>query len=54
MMKIDLLRLLKIIYAIIWTFRNHPFVFGDPKMYGWVQTNEEGGVLGVSCKNPNK
>ena len=37
---------------VIWTFRNHPFVLGNPKMYGWVQTNEESRVSGVSCKTP--
>ena len=36
----------------IWTFRNHSVVLGDPTMYGWVQTSEEGQVLGVSCKTP--
>ena len=54
-MKYDENRLIKIAKnsdAIIWTFRNHPFVLGDPKMYGWVQKNEEGRVLGVSCKTP--
>ena len=54
-MKYDENRFIKITKnsdVVIWTFRNHPFVLGNPKMYGWVQTNEESRVSGVSCKTP--
>ena len=52
MIRIDFLRLPKNSDVTIWTFRNHSVVLGDPTMYGWVQTNEEGKVLTVSCKTP--
>ena len=38
--------------AWIWTFRDNPAVLQNPKMYGWVKTDDEGNVKGVSCKVP--
>jgi putative flippase GtrA len=36
----------------VWTFRNNPAVLQDPRMYGWVRTDDAGGVTGVSVKVP--
>jgi choline kinase len=37
----------------IWTFRNNKIVLQNPKMYGWVNTEETGTkALNVSCKIP--
>lgn len=45
--------------ALIFTFKNHPALARNPEMYGWVNINEFGQALGVSCKksisdNPSK
>lgn len=36
----------------IWTFRKNPAVLQNPKMYGWVETDDFGKALHVSCKVP--
>lgn len=38
--------------ALIFTFRNHPAVRRNPAIYGWVDADASGRVLGVSCKIP--
>ena len=38
--------------AVIWTFRGNPTVTFNPKMYGWVKTDERGRAVKVSCKVP--
>jgi len=38
--------------ALIWTFRNHPSVLNAPQMYGWVEIDDSGRALRVSCKEP--
>lgn len=38
--------------AIVWSFRGHPAVERNPRMYGWVIADEQGRVRGVSCKVP--
>jgi dTDP-glucose pyrophosphorylase len=38
--------------ALIWTFRNNSAVLQNPKAYGWVEVNETGTALKVSCKEP--
>jgi len=38
--------------CIIWTFRNNAAVKNNPKMYGWVFTNENKKATKISCKNP--
>lgn len=38
--------------ALIWTFRSNPAVKRNPQMYGWVKTDNNHNVLGVSCKVP--
>ena len=37
--------------VIVWTFRKNPAVLQNPKMYGWVKTEQEE-VTGVSVKTP--
>ena len=37
---------------LVWSFRHHPAVLQDPRMYGWVRTGPDGGVTGVSVKVP--
>lgn len=36
--------------AIIWSFRNHPSSTRNPQMYGWIKTNDNDDVTGVSVK----
>ena len=38
--------------ARIWTFRGHPAVLQDPRMYGWVDVAADGAVRHVSVKVP--
>jgi dTDP-glucose pyrophosphorylase len=38
--------------ALIWTFRNNSAVLQNPKAYGWVEVDETGKALQVSCKEP--
>ena len=38
--------------AIVWSFRNHPSSERNPEMYGWVKTDENDIVTGVSVKKP--
>jgi dTDP-glucose pyrophosphorylase len=38
--------------ALIWTFRNNSAVLQNPKAYGWVEIDETGTALKVSCKVP--
>jgi NDP-sugar pyrophosphorylase family protein len=38
--------------GIIWTFRRNPAVLQDPRMYGWVKTNDQEQALSVSVKIP--
>jgi len=38
--------------ALIWTFRNNSAVLQNPKAYGWVEVDETGTALKVSCKEP--
>jgi len=38
--------------ARIWTFRGHPAVLQDPRMYGWVDVAPDGSVRRVSVKVP--
>lgn len=38
--------------ALIWTFRGHPAVLQDPRMYGWVDVAPDGAVRRVSVKVP--
>ena len=38
--------------ALIWTFRNNSAVLQNPKAYGWVEVDETGTALQVSCKEP--
>lgn len=43
----------KNIDSIVWTFKGHPSARENPQMYGWVNTEEEGGTIkatGVSVK----
>jgi hypothetical protein len=37
---------------LVWTFRRNPAVLQDPRMYGWVKTDADGNVAGVSVKVP--
>ena len=37
---------------LVWTFRHNPAVLQDPRMYGWVKTDADGNVAGVSVKVP--
>jgi dTDP-glucose pyrophosphorylase len=37
---------------LVWSFRNNPAVLQDPRMYGWVKTNPDGTISGVSVKVP--
>jgi dTDP-glucose pyrophosphorylase len=37
---------------LVWTFRNHPLVLRDPRMYGWVREGADGRVAAVSVKVP--
>lgn len=36
--------------AIAWSFRNHPSSERNPQMYGWIKTDENDTVTGVSVK----
>lgn len=36
--------------AIIWSFRNHPSSERNPEMYGWIMTEENNTITGVSVK----
>jgi dTDP-glucose pyrophosphorylase len=36
----------------VWTFRDNPAVLQDPRMYGWVKTQADGNITGVSVKVP--
>lgn len=36
----------------VWTFRHNPAVLQNPKMYGWVKTESDGSIAGVSVKVP--
>ena len=38
--------------SIVWTFRNHPHANRHPKNYGWIRTDANDWVTGVSCKVP--
>ena len=38
--------------AIVWTFRKHPALKLNPKMYGWVKVDDKDNVLEVSVKKP--
>ncbi|MDT8395060.1 MAG: NTP transferase domain-containing protein [bacterium] len=38
--------------CLVWTFRDHPHANRNPEQYGWVQTDIDGSVTGVSCKKP--
>ena len=38
--------------VLIWTFRDNPAVLQNPKMYGWVDCNEDNIVKRVSVKVP--
>jgi len=38
--------------CIVWTFRNHPHANRNPRQYGWVKTDSDGNVKGISCKIP--
>jgi NDP-sugar pyrophosphorylase family protein len=38
--------------CLVWTFRNHPHANRNPRQYGWVRTDAEGLIQGVSCKTP--
>lgn len=38
--------------AIVWSFRNHPSSKRNPEMYGWIKTEENNDVTGVSVKVP--
>jgi len=38
--------------ALIWTFRNNPAVLQDPRMYGWVVTEDDSIAKQVSVKVP--
>lgn len=38
--------------AIAWSFRNHPSSERNPQMYGWIKTDENENVTGVSVKIP--
>ncbi len=38
--------------VIIWTFRHNPAVLQNPRMYGWVNADNNGIAKGVSCKVP--
>ncbi len=45
--------------AIIWSFTNHPSSERNPEMYGWIKTEENDNITGVSVKkaisdNPKK
>lgn len=36
--------------AIAWSFRNHPSSERNPEMYGWIKTDQDNTVTGVSVK----
>ena len=36
--------------AVVWSFRNHPSSERNPEMYGWIKTDENDTVTGVSVK----
>jgi len=36
--------------AIAWSFRNHPSSDRNPEMYGWIKTDENDSITGVSVK----
>ena len=38
--------------AIYWSFKNHPSSTRNPQMYGWIKTDENDFVKGVSVKVP--
>ena len=38
--------------AIIWTFKNNKSVRINPKMYGYVDTDNTNNAIRVSCKEP--
>lgn len=38
--------------AIAWSFRNHPSSERNPEMYGWIKTDKNDTVTGVSVKKP--
>lgn len=38
--------------AMIWSFRNNVTVERNPKMYGWIRTDDKGNASEVSCKVP--
>ena len=38
--------------CLVWTFRNHPHANRNPRQYGWVKTDADGWIEGVSCKTP--
>ena len=38
--------------ALVWTFRNNRAVLRNPKMYGWVEIDQKGQAIKVSCKDP--
>ena len=38
--------------ALVWTFRKNPTVLRNPKMYGWVEIDQKGQDIKVSCKDP--
>lgn len=46
------LRTNQMVDAIIWTFKNHPSAKNNPKMYGWVATDEKNKATAVSVKQP--
>jgi len=50
--KVAFNHLIKKTDAMIWTFRNNPSVMQNPKMYGWVDVDDSGNALRVSCKEP--
>jgi hypothetical protein len=50
--KFDALQSNNKVDGIIWTFRRNPAVLQDPRMYGWVKTNDQEQALSVSVKIP--
>lgn len=36
--------------AVVWSFRNHPSSERNPEMYGWIKTDKNDTVIGVSVK----
>lgn len=38
--------------CLVWTFRNHSHANRNPLQYGWVKTDPDGNVTGISCKVP--